>query len=94
MSDITEHDWQLGAANASPFLFAAILGCPLALPINHYLGRRGGIAVASFLIMVTSISSAFAGKWYHLFVIRIINGIGMFGLSRISQVHVLVNDLD
>ena len=33
----------LGAANASPFLFAALLGCPLSLVVNHWLGRRGGM---------------------------------------------------
>ncbi|KAL0780791.1 hypothetical protein CaCOL14_002126 [Colletotrichum acutatum] len=69
-------DWKLGAANASPFLFAAVLGCPLALPVNHYLGRKGGMVVAAFLILVSSIASAFATNWVHLFGIRLVNGIG------------------
>ncbi|KAM0284162.1 hypothetical protein ACHAQH_002152 [Verticillium albo-atrum] len=81
--DFTGDDWKLGAANASPFLFAALLGCPLALPVNHYLGRKGGVAIAAFLIFVTSIASAFATTWYHLFGIRLINGIGM-GLKAVS----------
>ncbi|KXH67587.1 hypothetical protein CSAL01_03626 [Colletotrichum salicis] len=76
-------DWKLGAANASPFLFAAVLGCPLALPVNHYLGRKGGMVVAAFLILVSSIASAFATNWVHLFGIRLVNGIGM-GLKAVS----------
>ncbi|KAJ0168578.1 putative polyol transporter 2 [Colletotrichum tanaceti] len=76
-------DWKLGAANASPFFFAAILGCPLALPVNHYLGRKGGMAVAAFLILVSSLASAFATNWQQLFGIRLVNGIGM-GLKAVS----------
>ncbi|OHW90819.1 sugar transporter [Colletotrichum incanum] len=76
-------DWKLGAANASPFLFAAVLGCPLALPVNHYLGRKGGMVVAAFLILVSSFASAFATNWQQLLGIRLINGIGM-GLKAVS----------
>ncbi|OLN96088.1 putative polyol transporter 2-like protein 2 [Colletotrichum chlorophyti] len=76
-------DWKLGAANASPFLSAAALGCPLALPVNHYLGRKGGMVVAAFLILVSSVASAFATNWHQLFGIRLINGIGM-GLKAVS----------
>ncbi|GJN71510.1 sugar transporter [Purpureocillium lilacinum] len=28
-------DWRLGAANASPWFVAALIGCPLSLPINY-----------------------------------------------------------
>ncbi|KAI0909497.1 sugar transporter-domain-containing protein [Ustulina deusta] len=34
------NDWKLGAVNASPFLFAALVGCWLALPINERVGRN------------------------------------------------------
>ncbi|KAF6828555.1 hypothetical protein CPLU01_08424 [Colletotrichum plurivorum] len=78
-----DDDWKLGAANASPFLFAAVLGCPLALPVNHYLGRRGGMVVAAVLIFVSSLASAFAENWQQLFAIRAVNGIGM-GLKAVS----------
>ncbi|KAF9872822.1 hypothetical protein CkaCkLH20_09685 [Colletotrichum karsti] len=82
-ADISSNDWKLGAANASPFLFAAILGCPLALPVNHYLGRKGGMVVAAILIFASSLGSAFAHTWQELFAIRLINGIGM-GLKAVS----------
>ncbi|KAH8174787.1 sugar transporter domain-containing protein [Sarocladium implicatum] len=76
-------EWQLGATNASPWFFAAILGCPLALPINYYYGRRGGLAVAAFLIFVSSLAAVWADTWPKLFGIRIINGIGM-GIKAVS----------
>ncbi|KAH0439434.1 glycosyl hydrolase [Colletotrichum camelliae] len=81
--DVRPDDWKLGAANSSPFLFAAVLGCPLALPVNHYLGRKGGMIVAAILIFASSLGSAFAHTWQELFAIRLVNGIGM-GLKAVS----------
>ncbi|KAK2049639.1 hypothetical protein LZ31DRAFT_562455 [Colletotrichum somersetense] len=78
-----DDDWKLGAANASPYLFAAALGCPLALPVNHYLGRKGGMIIAALLIFASSLASAFATNWRQLFGIRLVNGIGM-GLKAVS----------
>lgn len=80
-------DWKLGAANASPFFFAAILGCPLALPVNHYLGRKGGMVVAAFLILVSSLASAFATNWQQLFGIRLVNGIGEHNDDSLENKH-------
>ncbi|KAK1986497.1 hypothetical protein LZ30DRAFT_280621 [Colletotrichum cereale] len=75
-AELGADDWKLGAANASPFLFAAALGCPLALPVNHYLGRKGGMIIAALLIFASSLASAFATNWQQLFGIRLLNGIG------------------
>ncbi len=74
--DPTIDAWRLGAMNASPFLFAAALGCPLALPINDLVGRRGAMVVAALLILASSLGSAFISNWYSLFGVRIINGLG------------------
>ncbi|KAF3059180.1 Hexose transporter HXT8 [Trichoderma lentiforme] len=76
-------NWKFGATNAVPFFVAALVGCPLSLPINYWFGRRGGICVAAFLILAGSIGAAFAKTWYQLFGIRIINGIGM-GIKAVS----------
>ncbi|KAI1329498.1 sugar transporter-domain-containing protein [Xylariaceae sp. FL0255] len=76
-------NWELGITNASPFLFAALLGCPLALPINNYIGRRGAMAVAASLIIISSLGAAWCTRWYELFAVRILNGIGM-GLKAVS----------
>ncbi|OPB36848.1 hypothetical protein A0O28_0059280 [Trichoderma guizhouense] len=76
-------NWKFGATNAVPFFVAALVGCPLSLPINYWFGRRGGICVAAFLILAGSIGAAFAKTWYQLFGIRIVNGIGM-GIKAVS----------
>lgn len=70
--------WILGAMNASPFLFAAVIGAPLALPLNYWIGRRGAIAVAAVTILVSSLASAFVSTWQALFAVRVLNGIGTF----------------
>ena len=72
----TDDDWRLGAASASPFFFAALVGAPLSLPLNEFLGRKGAMAVAAILILSSSIASAFVHTWYHLFGVRVINGVG------------------
>ncbi|KAJ6440983.1 sugar transporter [Purpureocillium lavendulum] len=76
-------DWRLGAANASPWFVAALIGCPLSLPINYWYGRRGGIAVAASLIACSSIGAVFARTWIDLMCVRIINGLGM-GIKAVS----------
>jgi hypothetical protein len=78
---IQPDDWKLGAANASPFFFAALLGCWLSLPINDRIGRRGAMAVAGCLIFGSSLGAAFCRNWIALFSVRIINGIGTESLS-------------
>ncbi|KAK2590741.1 hypothetical protein QQS21_011573 [Conoideocrella luteorostrata] len=81
--DVTSDDWKLGAANASPWFVAALVGCPLSLPINYWFGRRGGIGVAAFLILCSSIAAIFADSWTVLLGIRIVNGVGM-GIKAVS----------
>ncbi|KAI1263286.1 hypothetical protein F5Y18DRAFT_438340 [Xylariaceae sp. FL1019] len=76
-------NWKIGAANASPFLFAALLGCPLALPVNYHFGRRGAIIVAACLIFASSLGAVWCDQWYKLFGLRVINGVGM-GIKAVS----------
>lgn len=77
---LTTADWQLGAANASPWFFAALVGCPLSLPINYWFGRRGGMIFAAFMILTSSVGSVFVTSWQQMFGVRIINGIGMLSV--------------
>ncbi|KAI2628465.1 hypothetical protein GGR54DRAFT_345421 [Hypoxylon sp. NC1633] len=83
--DNTPHpdDWKLGATNASPFFFAALLGCWLSLAVNDLIGRRGAIAVAACLIFASSLASTWCSSWIALLLVRILNGIGM-GLKAVS----------
>lgn len=68
--------WQLGAMNSAPFLAAALVGAPMSLPLNYWMGRRGAIAVAAALIFVSSLASGFVHTWQQLLGVRIINGLG------------------
>ncbi|KAI1427870.1 sugar transporter-domain-containing protein [Xylaria sp. FL1777] len=79
----TLNDWKLGAVNASPFLFAALVGCWLALPINERFGRRGAMAIAASLIFASSLGAAACNNWQQLFGVRVFNGIGM-GIKAVS----------
>ncbi|KAI1141718.1 MFS general substrate transporter [Hypoxylon sp. FL0543] len=76
-------DWKLGATNASPFFFAALLGCWLSLPINDLVGRRGAMAVAACLIFASSLGAAWCSTWQALLLVRIVNGVGM-GVKAVS----------
>ncbi|PON22028.1 hypothetical protein TGAM01_v209098 [Trichoderma gamsii] len=76
-------NWKFGAVNAVPFFVAACIGCPLALPINYWFGRRGGICAAAMLIFASSIAAAFSVSWYCLLGVRVFNGIGM-GIKAVS----------
>ncbi|KAF4910171.1 putative polyol transporter 1 [Colletotrichum fructicola] len=75
--------WKLGAMNAAPYLAAALLGAPLSLPLNYWMGRRGAIAFAASFIFASSLASAFIHTWDQLLGVRIINGIGM-GVKAVS----------
>ncbi|CAJ2504792.1 Uu.00g121860.m01.CDS01 [Anthostomella pinea] len=79
----TGDDWRLGAANASPYLFAAFVGCWVSLPINDRVGRRGAMAVAACLIFASSLGAVWCDKWYKLFIVRFFNGVGM-GVKAVS----------
>ncbi|KAI0453774.1 sugar transporter-domain-containing protein [Xylaria acuta] len=79
----TSNEWKLGAVNAAPYLFAALVGCWLALPINDRVGRRGAMAIAACLIFASSLGSAFCDTWQQLFGARVFNGIGM-GIKAVS----------
>ncbi|KAI1387894.1 uncharacterized protein F4822DRAFT_295310 [Hypoxylon trugodes] len=76
-------DWKLGATNASPFIFAGLIGCWLALPINDLVGRRGAMAVAACLVFVSSLGAVWCTSWYSLLGVRVVNGVGM-GVKAVS----------
>jgi MFS family permease len=79
---MNQPNWTLGAVNAAPFFTAAALGCWLALPINNYLGRRGGMIVSAVLIFFTSLVAGLTvlireeDRWKLLLGARVLNGIG------------------
>ncbi|KAH8899129.1 MFS general substrate transporter [Thozetella sp. PMI_491] len=81
--DNKAHDWQLGGMNAIPYFISALVGAPLSLPINYWVGRRGALGVAALLMIASSIGSAFANNWKELLGVRVISGIAM-GMKAVS----------
>lgn len=69
--------WKVGAINGAPYIGAALIGCWLSDPLNHWFGRRGEIFITSIILILTPIGSAFSQNWYQLFAIRLVLGIGM-----------------
>ncbi|KAH7237737.1 uncharacterized protein BKA55DRAFT_578249 [Fusarium redolens] len=78
-----DETWSSGAMNAMPYFTAALLGSPMSLPINICIGRRGALTVSAFLIIASSIGSAFCQTWLELLLVRIIAGVAM-GIKAVS----------
>lgn len=76
--------WKLGAANASPFFAAAIIGAPSSLLLNFWVGRRGAITVAAVMILASSLGSAYVNSWWQLLCVRIVNGVGQSSLKLLN----------
>ncbi|KAF7362073.1 putative polyol transporter 1 [Mycena venus] len=71
------NQWIVGVINSAPYIAAAIIGCWLTDPLNHYLGRRGAIFVCAIFCTLPVIGSGLAQTWPQLFVCRVLLGLGM-----------------
>ncbi|KAL8678380.1 MAG: hypothetical protein Q9186_005274 [Xanthomendoza sp. 1 TL-2023] len=69
--------WILGLVNAAPYIAAALIGCWLSHPLNHWLGRRGTIFFAAWFCFFSVLGSACTQTWVQLFICRLLLGIGM-----------------
>ena len=76
-SKAADGKWKVGAINGAPYIGAALIGCWLSDPLNHWFGRRGEIFITSIILILTPIGSGFSQNWYQLFAIRLVLGIGM-----------------
>lgn len=68
----------IGFVNASPYLMCATVGCWLAIPCNHYLGRRGTIFVWSIVSVAASFWLAVAKTWPVFLGGRLLLGVSKF----------------
>ncbi|KAK7998335.1 putative phosphoprotein phosphatase X-1 [Apiospora arundinis] len=85
--------WALGGLNAVPWFAAACLGCWIAPPVNDFFGRKGAIALSASLILVSCVASGLipviqdenrrSDRYWILFGVRVVNGIGM-GIKAVS----------
>ncbi|KAA6411376.1 MAG: sugar transporter [Lasallia pustulata] len=66
-----------GLVNAAPWMSAGLLGCWLSDPLNFYSGRRGCIFLGAIFCILPIIGSAFAQKWQHLLICRLLLGLGI-----------------
>lgn len=89
--DSEKSSWFLGITNSMPFFSAALLGCWLSIPVNHYWGRRGAMLLSAVLVGITSllaglvpvmITSPTGPRWKALLAIRVVNGIGKTNKPR------------
>ncbi|CEH14505.1 Predicted transporter (major facilitator superfamily) [Ceraceosorus bombacis] len=70
-------NWLRGLIGAAPYVACAFLGCWLTDPLNHFLGRRGTIFFGAIICCLTCIWSAVTNSWQHLFVARLVLGLGI-----------------
>lgn len=75
--------WIVGAINAAPYIAICLFACWMSDPINHYLGRRGTIFVASVFSLLAPIGQAVSQTWPQLLICRILLGVGM-GLKEVT----------
>lgn len=64
-----------GLINASPYLMCATVGCWLAIPSNHYLGRRGTVFLWSFVSIGASAWQAVSTSWQSFLGSRLLLGV-------------------
>lgn len=71
------YNWLTGIVSAGPFLGAAGLSVWLSDIVNHYMGRKGCLYMASIFLLLCPLGSAFTYSWKQLLVCRILLGIGI-----------------
>lgn len=72
-----------GLTVASPYLSAAVLGSPLTVLFNKYIGRKWVVFVSCFFGVTGSLIQAFANHLGVLLLARLLLGVGM-GLNSAS----------
>lgn len=81
----------VGLVNSGPYVGSAFLGCWIADPLNHYLGRRGTIFVAAVFCFLTVIGSAFTQTWPQLLICRLLLGVGMGAKASTVPIYAAEN---
>ncbi|KAE8136461.1 hypothetical protein BDV38DRAFT_283948 [Aspergillus pseudotamarii] len=64
-----------GLINASPYLMCATVGCWLAIPSNHFLGRRGTVFLWSLVSIGASTWQAVSTSWQSFLGSRLLLGV-------------------
>ncbi|CAD7064839.1 unnamed protein product [Tilletia caries] len=80
-------EWIIGLIGAAPYICCAFLGCWLTAPLNNLLGRRGAIFVTALFSALTCFWQGVTNSWQHLFIARLILGIGIGPKSATVPVY-------
>ncbi|KAH7022381.1 hypothetical protein EDB80DRAFT_7291 [Ilyonectria destructans] len=76
-----------GLVNGAPYASAALIGCWLNAPLNHFWGRRGTIAFSCFFAFVTAIWQAVSPGWISLLIARFVLGLAVGAKSSTTPVY-------
>ncbi|KAL2825683.1 hypothetical protein BJY01DRAFT_256202 [Aspergillus pseudoustus] len=72
---LEDNPTMIGFINASPYLMCATVGCWLAIPSNHFLGRRGTIFLWSLVSIGASAWQAVTTSWESFLGSRLLLGV-------------------
>ncbi|KAI0044346.1 hypothetical protein FA95DRAFT_1608624 [Auriscalpium vulgare] len=81
------NQWILGLVNSAPYLCCAVLSCWLTEPLNSYFGRRGTIFICALISFLSCIWQGVTNSWPHLFVARLVLGLGIGPKSSTVPVY-------
>ncbi|KAK7431352.1 hypothetical protein QQZ08_002123 [Neonectria magnoliae] len=76
-----------GLINGAPYASAALIGCWLNAPLNHYFGRRGTIAFSCFFAFATAIWQAVSPGWICFIIARLVLGLAVGAKSSTTPVY-------
>ncbi|KAF7560368.1 hypothetical protein G7046_g3784 [Stylonectria norvegica] len=76
-----------GLINGAPYASAAVMGCWLNAPLNHYLGRRGTIAISCFIAFTANIWQACSPSWISLIIARFVLGLAVGAKSSTTPIY-------
>ncbi|KAH7171483.1 hypothetical protein EDB81DRAFT_910307 [Dactylonectria macrodidyma] len=76
-----------GLINGAPYAAAALVGCWLNAPLNHYWGRRGTIAFSCLFAFATAIWQAVSPCWISLIIARFVLGLAVGAKSSTTPVY-------
>ncbi|KAF8606306.1 hypothetical protein BDV93DRAFT_489755 [Ceratobasidium sp. AG-I] len=79
--------WLLGLVASAPYLCCALIGCWLTDPMNRVFGRRGTIFITATLSWLTCFWQGVTNSWPHLFVARLVLGLGVGPKSTTVPVY-------
>ncbi|KAK0533014.1 hypothetical protein OC834_002392 [Tilletia horrida] len=80
-------EWIVGLIGAAPYICCAFLGCWLTAPLNNWFGRRGAIFITAIFSALTCFWQGVTNSWEHLFVARLVLGIGIGPKSATVPVY-------